>query len=181
MPENDVPRYLPQRDLPPYSFVGGGPYPHPRRDSGGHSHGEPEPDPDPLDPGAWRDSEAYLRGIDLFNNGYYWEAHEQWEALWHASGRRGPVAEFAKGLIKLTAAGVKARQGRVRGVRRHASRAAGHFRRVMEETASPGIAGLDLYALVEFAEEVGQDAEAAVFRGKVAGTTVVFDQKLEPR
>ncbi|TGQ49534.1 DUF309 domain-containing protein, partial [Mesorhizobium sp. M1C.F.Ca.ET.210.01.1.1] len=24
-------------------------------------------------------------GIDLFNHGYYWEAHEAWEPLWHAA------------------------------------------------------------------------------------------------
>ncbi len=32
-------------------------------------------------------------GVDLFNHGYYWESHEEWESLWHAAGRRGVVAD----------------------------------------------------------------------------------------
>ena len=33
----------------------------------------------------------------LFNAGYYWEAHEVWEGLWHAYGRRGATADVLKG------------------------------------------------------------------------------------
>lgn len=65
--------------------------------------------------------------IDLFNHGYYWEAHEAWEAIWIVLGRRGAPADFIKGLIKLTAAGVKLRQRRPRGAVRHARRAAELF------------------------------------------------------
>ena len=60
----------------------------------------------------------------LFNAGYYWEAHDAWESLWHAHGRRGVVADVIKALIKLAAAGVKAREGHEHGVRIHAGRAA---------------------------------------------------------
>ncbi|HWC89822.1 MAG TPA: DUF309 domain-containing protein, partial [Pirellulales bacterium] len=69
-------------------------------------------------------------GLDLFNHGYYWEAHETWEAIWHASGRTGPISDFIKGLIKLAAAGVKAREGRLEGVRTHGWRAAELFRQI---------------------------------------------------
>ena len=62
-------------------------------------------------------------GVDLFNHGYYWEAHEVWEGLWHACGRKGTLADFLKGLIRLAAAGVKAREGNPTGVIRHARRA----------------------------------------------------------
>jgi predicted metal-dependent hydrolase len=71
----------------------------------------------------WRANPHYLRAVDLFNFGYYWEAHEAWEGLWIAAGRTGPVADALKGLIKLAAAGVKAYEGRPAGVRRHARRA----------------------------------------------------------
>jgi hypothetical protein len=67
--------------------------------------------------------DLFCWGIDLFNGGCYWEAHETWEALWHAAGRVGPTADFLKGLIKLAAAGVKLREGRPAGLRRHADRA----------------------------------------------------------
>jgi hypothetical protein len=76
----------------------------------------------PLDPDNWRDSEEYLYGIDLFNHGYYWEAHEAWEAVWHAAGRTGRIADFLKALIKLAAAAVKAREGSPTGAARHAHR-----------------------------------------------------------
>ena len=70
-----------------------------------------------------RESTVYCFGIDLFNHGYYWEAHEAWEALWHACERKPPEADFFKCLIKLAAAGVKAREGRLNGVTRHLARA----------------------------------------------------------
>jgi hypothetical protein len=63
----------------------------------------------------------------LFNAGYYWEAHECWEALWHAHGRHGATADLLKGLIKLAAAGVKVRQRQRHGVVTHARRAAACF------------------------------------------------------
>jgi predicted metal-dependent hydrolase len=63
----------------------------------------------------------------LFNAGYYWEAHEAWEGLWHAHGRLGPTANVLKGLIKLAAAGVKVRQGQPHGIITHARRAASLF------------------------------------------------------
>lgn len=61
--------------------------------------------------------------VDLFNHGYYWEAHEVWEHEWIAAGRCGPWADLIKGCIKLAAAGVKAREGRPAGIVRHGMRA----------------------------------------------------------
>jgi len=123
MPENDIPpRYCPERELPPYSYVPGGGRPHPTGDERGHSFGRHESPAAPLDETKWRENETWLFAIDLFNHGYYWEAHEAWEALWHACGRTGPVADLLKGLIKLAAAGVKSREGRPKGVKQHAAR-----------------------------------------------------------
>jgi predicted metal-dependent hydrolase len=42
------------------------------------------------------------RGIDLFNRGLYWEAHEAWEEAW-TPDRRGPDGGFYKGLIQVAA------------------------------------------------------------------------------
>src|SRR3954453_23257011 len=114
----NVPRYCPERPLPPYSYVPGLAWPHPTSDPRGHSFGRHE-QPLPLDEASYRDNATYLYAIDLFNHGFYWEAHEAWEALWHAAGRWGSTANFLKGLIKLAAAGVKAREGRAAGVRQH--------------------------------------------------------------
>ena len=132
--------------LPPYSYVPGR-EPHPLRDPAGHLFGQEEPEVAPLIPGQCEKSATYLRGIDLFNHGYYWEAHEAWEALWHAAGRHGTTADFLKGLIKLAAAGVKAREGNCNGIRRHARRAADLFSGVADATPENCFAGLSLESL----------------------------------
>lgn len=119
------PRLVPEREFPSYTYIPGR-TPHPA-----HDRADPAGRPAehwqalPADP-PQRDRE-FLYGIDLFNHGYYWEAHEVWEELWHAAGRSGPMADFFKGLIKLAAAGVKALEGSAVGRRRHALRAAELF------------------------------------------------------
>src|SRR5204863_7160554 len=91
-------RLVPDEAYPSYSYVTGR-FPHPTRDPAGHSFGvPPAPCPTP-NPNRWRDCRTYLRGLDLFNFGYYWEAHEVWEAVWKACGRTWPASDFIKGLI----------------------------------------------------------------------------------
>src|SRR5258708_8137214 len=113
-----APRLLPDESFPPYTFVPGR-NPHPVSDPQGHSHGKPPHHPPAPDVDRWYESRAYLRGADLFNHGFYWEAHEAWESLWHACGRSGPTADFLRGLIKLAAAGGKVREGAPQGVACH--------------------------------------------------------------
>ena len=111
-----TPRYLPDEPLPPYAFVPGR-FPHPTSDPAGHSYRSVRELPAAPDADNWRASRAYLRGVDLFNHGFYWEAHEAWEGLWHACGRCGVMADFLKGLIQLAAAGVQSiRQEMPQGV-----------------------------------------------------------------
>jgi uncharacterized protein len=43
-----------------------------------------------------------LRGVELFNNGEYWHAHEVWEEEW-TPDRKGPDSGFYKGLIQVAA------------------------------------------------------------------------------
>jgi hypothetical protein len=126
-----IPRWLPDQSLPAYSYVPGL-FPHPLSDPRGHSFALKPQRPDPPDPDQWALCRPYLYGIDLFNHGYYWEAHEVWEGLWHACGRSGQTARFLKGLIKLAAAGVKVRQRMPQGVQHHAQRAAELFRQTAD-------------------------------------------------
>ena len=149
-------RLLPDEPLPPYSYVPGR-FPHPVSDPAGHSYGA-QPASVEFDPKRWRDCRAYLRGIDLFNHGYYWEAHEVWEQLWHAVGRHGVYADFFKGLIQLAAAGVKRREGVEEGVRNHARRALELFRTVepVEDGKFMGLKQADLEAIAaEFTSRPG--------------------------
>jgi hypothetical protein len=151
-----APRFVPDLPLPPYSYVTGR-SPHPLRDPKGHSYGHQPVGVAPLDPREWRKSREYLYAVDLFNYGYYWEAHEEWEGLWHACGRTGVMADFLKGLIKLAAAGVKVREGRPDGVRRHAMRAEELFGIVAKGVApEEKFCGLDLGQLVEFSRRLQQ-------------------------
>jgi predicted metal-dependent hydrolase len=42
------------------------------------------------------------QGIELFNSGHFWEAHEAWETDWMPD-RKGPDSGFYKGLIQVAA------------------------------------------------------------------------------
>jgi uncharacterized protein len=42
------------------------------------------------------------KGIELFNSGRYWDAHEAWEHEWMPD-RKGPESGFYKGLIQVAA------------------------------------------------------------------------------
>ena len=53
-------------------------------------------------------------GIDLFNAGRFWEAHEAWEREW-VPDRRGPDAGFYKGLIQVAAGCLHYQRGNRRG------------------------------------------------------------------
>ena len=49
-----------------------------------------------------RSTPRLLRGVELFNSGRYWEAHEVWEEEW-TPDRKGPDSGFYKGLIQIAA------------------------------------------------------------------------------
>jgi hypothetical protein len=178
--DRQPPRYVPDLGFPPYAFVPGQ-SPHPVSDPRGHRFGKPPERSDAPDPEDWRACRPYLYGIDLFNAGFYWEAHEAWESLWHACGRSGFTGRFLKGLIKLAAAGVKAREGKPLGVQNHAQSAAQLFGRLTAEMAGgrSHFMGLSLPELHHFAIEVCHRPPM----GKAASggpVEVVFHFVLEP-
>ena len=86
-------RYAPSRAFPPYAYLPGRD-PHPTRDARGHSFGNEEAPPEWLPPERWRENVEYLFGVDLYNHGFLWEAHEAWESLWHVSKRDPDQAEI---------------------------------------------------------------------------------------
>lgn len=175
------PRLVPNRLFPHYTHIPGA-TPHPVGDPAGHSFGRQEPACDTPDPANWRACERFLWGVDLFNAGYYWEAHEAWEAVWIAAGRRGPTADFLKALIKLAAAGVKLYEQNPSGARRHLRRARELF--VAVNAASPPDAGrmfgLDAAALGESAGQMLQRTLPAGVPGQ-RGPTPVLAIALRPR
>ena len=99
-------------------------------------------------------SDAFLWGLDLFNHGYYWEAHESWEGLWQVADRDGPLRVLFKGLILLSAAGVKIRERKNAAAARHTKRAAAQLRQLMNvpNRAFERALGMSPAALAECAE-----------------------------
>jgi uncharacterized protein len=164
--------------LPAYSYYPGCPWPHPHRSPAAHLNHDAGGGDEPSrgDKRWW--SVRFLRGVELFNAGYYWEAHEVWEELWHVEGRRGSTAEVLKGLIKLAAAGVKVREGRESGVRTHCRRAALSFTTAAGQGGARQL-GLDLEL---WARRSGELAENPPTDQGPAGAPVtrVFPFRIEP-
>lgn len=82
---------------------------------------------------------AYVRFIELFNQGQYWESHEALEALW-----RENKSPFLKGVIIYASAFVHAQRGNPNGVRKQLLKA----RRYLEPYR-PKYLGLDIDRLCE--------------------------------
>ena len=141
------PRRVPGRPFPPYAFLPGRD-PHPTRDPRGHSFGHDEAPAAYLPPESWEENEDYLFGIDLYNHGFLWEAHEVWEGLWHAAKHDPDQADLLQGLIQCAAASLKVPMGQPRGL-------ASLTRLGTEKLERVGLAhggtymGLDLLAFVE--------------------------------
>ncbi len=174
------PRLVPDRPFPAYAYIPGR-TPHPTRDPDGHSYGAVLESSEPPDPQEWRACRDYLYGIDLFNHGFYWEAHEAWEGLWVACGRRGPTATYLQALINLAAAGFKARWGNPRGMRANAGTALRLFKPVVSQLGSTGsrYMGLDVRALVDFADTISR-TQPTVKRAPGDETALAFDLLLRP-
>lgn len=116
----------------------------------------------PVAAGVSLNSDIFLWGLDLFNHGYYWEAHEAWEGLWQVADRGGPLRMLFKGLILLSAAGVKIREGKQAAAMRHAGRAAGLLHRLMNTTdhTFERALGMSPAALADHAEAAAKNPAA---------------------
>jgi hypothetical protein len=118
--------YGPGRELPPYRYVPGL-HPHPINHPRGHSFrlaARPHP---PWKPDEWPRLAPYLRGVDLFNRFYFWEAHEAWETLWKSEPQTTRARDFVQGLIQVSAALLKLHMGQPRSVERLWRDAAAHL------------------------------------------------------
>ncbi len=138
--------------FPSYSYVPGK-FPHPHSDPRGHHFGDDiEPPAHPLTP-DWPTSLHFRLAVELFNHGYYWEAHEFWEMLWHAAGRKGVEAAFFKALIQLAVVGVKIREGQRGGALTHARRAVELLTQVRAQSGA-NLADMSLDELIAQADQM---------------------------
>jgi predicted metal-dependent hydrolase len=82
------------------------------------------------------------RGVELFNEGRYWDAHEAWEEAWMPD-RKGPDGGFYKGLIQVAAGCLHYGRRNRRGALNKWRSGADYLRPYL-----PANQGLDLSALV---------------------------------
>lgn len=68
-----------------------------------------------------KDREDFERGIQLFNNGMFWHAHEAWEEVWKRQW--APNRLFFQGLIHMTAAYHQLYCHKYHGLIKHCERA----------------------------------------------------------
>ena len=92
----DAPRREPGLRFPPYRFIPG----FHERPKEGHV--------------TWAD--PFAAGVDLYHQGYLWEAHEAWEAVYREVS--GDERERVQGLIQLAAALIKVHVGNEAGVQK---------------------------------------------------------------
>lgn len=52
-------------------------------------------------------SDVYLYGVDLFNFAYWWECHEEWEAIWKSTGPDSYEGRFLQGMVQIAAANLR--------------------------------------------------------------------------
>lgn len=136
--------------LPPYRHRPGR-TPHPVRDPQGHSFGKAERDRPTFDRHRWMEDEDYLDGVDLYNAGYFWEAHEAWEAAWKTVGRGSLPGLFLQGLIQVSAALLKRELGSPRGVERLSRKGIEKLERVRRSSES--CCGIDLGCFIREIEQ----------------------------
>lgn len=92
--------------FPPYRYLPGV-NAHPVRDPLGHAFGRVEAKLNFIAPEFWQENPDYLYGVDLYNHGYWWEAHEAWEGVWHTTDKDGAYGQCLQGLIQIAAAFIK--------------------------------------------------------------------------
>jgi predicted metal-dependent hydrolase len=139
--------------LPVYRFVPGR-FPHPTAHPDGHSYEPPGHSPPRVryvSHENWRESEDYLYGCDLYNHGYWWEAHEAWEGLWQLTDKSSPQGWFLQGLIQTGACHLKQHLRHQRGVDRLLRTSQEYLQKVLAETKSEVYMGLNVK---EFSRDV---------------------------
>lgn len=92
--------------------------PHPICNPRGHSYlprDQRLPRTAAIDPLRFAQCEAYVFGVDLYNHGFFWEAHDSWEACWRAMPTGTPHEHFFRGLIQAAASHLKITTAQIAG------------------------------------------------------------------
>jgi Domain of unknown function (DUF309) len=123
---------------------------------------EPLPRPAQVDFDALATNDDFRHGVDLFNHGLPWEAHEAWEPLWFAAPRDRPERALLQGLIHAAAAAVKAKAGALDAARGFVDSACHHLALAAPVAVAPVELVAFTAALTAWAADPGQDAPLIV-------------------
>jgi predicted metal-dependent hydrolase len=106
----------------------------------------------------WQQDRVWLRGLDLFDQRFYWECHESFEAMWHALERGSLLHRLTQGLIQSAASVLKRHMGHEKSADYLMVRATEKLLSVAEESASfcRGVELLDFVAQMERFKEGGE-------------------------
>ena len=72
-------------------------------------------------------SEALRAGFACYDQGYFWEAHEVWEAVWMATAPNSHARHFVQALIQLANGRLKLKMDRPRAAARLYDMASAHL------------------------------------------------------
>ena len=115
--------------LPAYRYVPGL-NPHPFRHEGGHMYvdGSPPPTPPWTPTKNWHTDPTALYAADLFDNRYYWEAHEAWDCMWHGALANSTDHKVLQSLIQVAASILQHHMGSANGHRSLLNRSVSRLR-----------------------------------------------------
>lgn len=86
--------------------------------------------------------------MDLFNHGYFWEAHEAWEGPWQGLRRDSAPALHLQALIRMAAAALKLVMDQPAGVLAHAGWCVATFERLQRNAPEVFSGGPEADALI---------------------------------
>lgn len=144
--------------LPPYRFVPGR-TPHPYRDPAGYAYGQRGEHASAIrlaPPERWSENVEYLFGCDLYNQGYWWEAHEAWEGLWRSANANTTQRRFLQALILATVCHLKLEMGVLAAVQRLRARANRRLLQVAKDIAGDTFMGIRVWPWYETLREYYQ-------------------------
>ena len=80
------------------------------------------------------DLELFEKGVDFFNSGQYFEAHEVWEDLWRVA--EGPLKRFYQGMIQAAVGLHHLSHDNHRGAHSQITKSINHLSAVLSEVHS---------------------------------------------
>jgi hypothetical protein len=113
---------------------------------------------------TWHDAPAYAYGLRLYAHGFFWEAHEGWEAVWVATAPNSQERYLLAGLIQLANACLKLEMAQPKAALRLLKAACDH----LGECRSLAVLGLEPVALARDVTAFASRAACLADKGNLA-------------